>query len=75
MTVHNDLDKTIQYQKFHDIARRRWGRTTPYRLGIAVGSAGENLETPSGYGVRAARSYRDGLARGLENWKREKAGA
>lgn len=47
--------------KYIEAARKEWGRSTPFRLGIIVGRSGVSMACPYPAGTRGARSYRAGL--------------
>lgn len=47
--------------------RGKWGRVTPYRLGFAVGYAGEVIPSPYDAWGKGTRLYMDGVQAGREH--------
>lgn len=49
---------------YRKAAGETWKIVTPYRLGIAVGEAGSDLDPPKAYSERGRENYREGVAVG-----------
>lgn len=54
------MSKTL-HEKYAAQVRAEGRTATPYRIGIAVGAAGENLPSPYPAGSRGDHSYLDGV--------------
>jgi hypothetical protein len=58
------------YEKHRATMRARHGYVSPFRLGIAVGEAGENLPPPYARGSRGFKNFQDGVVAGRQNRER-----
>jgi hypothetical protein len=61
-----------RYAPFYADMRRRCGYCGPYRLGIAIGEAGEDLPNPY-TNPKSAKVFADGLLAGHERRRRDEA--
>lgn len=55
----------MELKDLRAIARGRWGRATPFRLGLIVGNRGLEIECPYPR-LGTARLYREGVAQGSQ---------
>lgn len=55
------------YERFREASRGKWGRSTPYRLGFAIGEAGSVLPSPYKPGSPAHHQFNSGLIRGRKS--------
>lgn len=58
------------HEKYAAQARDRFQRTTPFRLGMMVGEAGDSLPSPYPSGSHGTRLYEDGLEAGKRHRQR-----
>lgn len=56
--------KLTTHEKYVNQVRAEGRYCSPYRLGLAVGAAGDNLPSPYAPGSRADHNYLDGVAYG-----------
>lgn len=59
------------HEKYIERVRQRFGRYTPFRLGMEVGRAGDTLPSPYHEKTQANKLYMDGLEAGTEMRKRQ----
>jgi len=65
------MSLTTAHQTYSDKVKARFGRMSPFRLGMVVARAGDSLPSPYGDKTAAHKLYEDGLRAGREMRERQ----
>ena len=73
MSMLNGRPADPQYEPYIDKARKEWGGSSPFRLGIVIGRAGVDLPSPYDKGSSGDHHFHEGIEYGRQQRAKEQS--